>query len=198
MNKKKLIVLPIIAIVVAMFGIFIMGASPASGVWKVTDKEDHDVSEFFKGDPIADPGLDLTVVPGLVADIEAKGMKPSNFKFKCAYNVYQDETRLADYSLADHNPHKVYFKVTLAANEYAIVIHKSSIDGSYTFNICMGPTNEVYIGNINDFSPFFVYVGAPTTSPQTGEFAPAYIAMISVALISCGAIFAIRAKKASK
>ena len=197
MNKKKLIVLPIIAIVVAMFGIFVMGASP-SGVWKVTDKTDADVSKFFKGDPMADPQLDLTVIPGLVDELKAKGMEPSNFKFKCAYNVYRDEERAPDYQLADHNPHKVYFTVTLAANEYAIVVHKSSIDGSYTFNICMGPTNEVYIGNINDFSPFFVYVGAPTTSPQTGEFAPAYIAMISVALISCGAIFAIRAKKASK
>ena len=197
MNKKKLIVLPIVAIVVAMFGIFVMGASP-SGVWKVHDKEGVDVSAFFKGDPLADPQLDLTVIPGLVAELEAKGMEPSNFKFKCAYNVYRDIERAPDYQLAEHNPHTVFFNVTLAANEYAIVVHKSSIDGSYTFNICMGPTSEVYIGNINDFSPFFVYVGAPTTSPQTGEFAPAYIAMISVALISCGAIFAIRAKKASK
>ena len=196
MNKKKLLVLPIIAIVVAMFGISVMAASPCTGTWHVKDKDGTDVCEYFKGDAISDPGLDLSVVPGLVADIEAKGMKAKDFKFKCAYNVYRDN--LIEYDLAGRNPHTVYFDVTLAANEYAIVIHKSSIDGSYTFNIVTGPATEVYIGGITDFSPFYVYVGAKSTSPQTGDFAPAYIAMISVALISCGAIFAIRAKKATK
>jgi hypothetical protein len=198
MNKKKLIVLPIVAIVVAMFGISVMAMSPCSGRWHVHDKTDKDVCEYFQGFPLSDPQLDLTVVPGLASQIEALGMEPKNFKFNCAYDVHQDTSTLADYSITEHNAHTVFFEVTLAANEYAIVIHKSLFDGTYTYNICKGPTSQVFIKNITDFSPFFVYVGAPETSPQTGEFAPAYIAMISVALISCGAIFAIRAKKASK
>ena len=195
MNKmKKLVVMPIIAVIVAMLGISVMAASPCSGVWHVVDKNGTDVCEYFKGNEMSNPNWDLSAIPGLRADVEAKGLKVENLKFKAGYEVYRDDT--VEYQLADHNPHTVYFPVSLAANEYAIVVHKG-ING-FAFNICTGPVSEVYIKGINDFSPFAIYVGSPTTSPQTGDFAPAYIAMISVALISCGAIFAIRAKKATK
>ena len=196
MNKmKRLIVMPIIAVIVAMLGISVMAASPCSGVWHVVDKDGTDVCEFFQGHEMSNPNWDLSAIPGFKAAIEAKGLKVENLKFKAGYEVYQDPTR-TDYDLAGRNPHTVYFPVSLAENEYAIVVHKGQ--NGFAFNICTGPLSEVYISGINDFSPFAIYVGSPTTSPQTGDFAPAYIAMISVALISCGAIFAIRAKKASK
>ena len=196
MNKKKLLALPIIGIIVALMGISVMAASPATGVWKVYDRDNIDQSLNFKADPISDPGLDLTTIPGLKADIEAKGLKASDFKFKLGYDVYQDPATYSTYDISYHNSHTVFFTVTLAANEYAIVIHRDA--GGYQFNIVTGPCTEVSISGINNFSPFYVYVGAKSTSPQTGDFAPAYIAMISVALISCGAIFAVRAKKATK
>lgn len=196
MNKKKLFALPIVAIVVALLGISVMAASPATGVWKVFDRDNIDQSLNFKGDPISDPGLDLTVISGLKADIEAKGLKVSDFKFKIGYEIYQDPATYSTYSIADHNSHKVYFDCALSATEYAIVIHRDA--GGYQYNIVTGPCSEVSISGINNFSPFYVYTGAKSTSPQTGDFAPAYIAMISVALISCGAIFAVRAKKATK
>lgn len=195
MNKmKKLVVMPIIAVIVAMLGISVMAASPCSGVWHVVDKDGTDVCEYFKGHQIADQGWDLSSVPGLKAACEAKGIPFNKLKFKDAYWVERDET--VPYDLEGRNPHTVYFPVSLAANEYAVVIHQGKY--GFAFNICMGPVPEVYIGDINDFSPFEIFTYSPTTSPQTGDFAPAYIAMISVALISCGAIFAIRAKKASK
>lgn len=195
MNKmKKLIVMPIIAVIVAMLGISVMAASPCSGVWHVVDKDGTDVCEFFQGNEMANPNWDLSKVPGLEAAIKAKGLEIKDLKFKAGYEVYRDER--VEYDLTGRNPHTVYFPVSLAANEYAIVIHQG-VNG-FAFNICTGPVSEVYIKGISDFSPFAIYVGSPTTSPQTGDFAPAYIAMISVALISCGAIFAIRAKKASK
>ena len=196
MNKKKLLAMPIVAVVVAMLSIFVMAASPVTGVFEVHDKNDDDQSKEFVGVEIADPGINFSVVPGLVADIEAKGLKVSDFKYKIGYEVTQDPN--STYDIANGNPHTVYIKVNLAADEYAIVIHKSSVNGSFTFNIVTGPASKVSIGGINDFSPFYVYVGSKSSSPQTGDFAPVYIAMISVALISCGAIFAVRAKKASK
>lgn len=195
MSKKRLLALPIIAIVVALFGVSVMAASPCSGSWHVHDKDNIHVNQFFKGDPIANPNLDLSTVSGLKAAVEAKGCKLSDFTFKAAYDVYRDTT--VEYDLAGRNSHTVLFEVTVAAGQHVIVIHKTGAN-SYDFAIDEYSEGLVCISGVTSFSPFYIYVGAPATSPQTGDFAPAYIAMISVALISCGAIFAIRAKKATK
>ena len=195
MNKKKFLILPIVTIVLSLFSISVLGASPCSGVWHVEDKNGVDVCEYFQGEEMADPGWDLSKVPGLKEAVEAKGVPFETLKYKVGYEVHRD-TRV-DYDLEGRGPHRVYFPIPLAADEYAIVVHKGA-NGFY-FEICLGPAHEVYINNISDFSPFGIYAGKTTaSSPQTGEYAPAYIAMISVALVSCGAIFAIRAKKASK
>ncbi len=195
MSKKRLLALPIVAIVVALFGVSVMAASPCSGSWHVHDKDNIHVNQFFKGDPIANPNLDLSTVSGLKAAVEAKGLKLSDLTFKAAYDVYRDTT--VEYDLAGRNSHTVLFEVTVAAGQHVIVIHKTG-DNSYDFAIDEYNEGLVCISGVTSFSPFYIYVGAPETSPQTGDFAPAYIAMISVALISCGAIFAIRAKKATK
>ena len=195
MSKKRLLALPIVAIVVALFGVSVMAASPCSGSWHVHDKDNIHVNQYFKGDPIANPNLDLSTVSGLKAAVEAKGCKLSDFTFKAAYDVYRDTT--VEYDLAGRNSHTVLFEVTVAAGQHVVVIHKTG-DNTYDFAIDEYNEGLVCISGVTSFSPFYIYVGAPATSPQTGDFAPAYIAMISVALISCGAIFAIRAKKATK
>ena len=195
MSKKRLLALPIVAIVVALFGVSVMAASPCSGSWHVHDKDNIHVNQFFKGDPIANPNLDLSTVSGLKAAVEAKGLKLSDLTFKAAYDVYRDTT--VEYDLAGRNSHTVLFEVTVAAGQHVVVIHKTG-DNTYDFAIDEYNEGLVCISGVTSFSPFYIYVGAPATSPQTGDFAPAYIAMISVALISCGAIFAIRAKKATK
>ena len=195
MSKKRLLALPIVAIVVALFGVSVMAASPCSGSWHVHDKDHIHVNKYFKGDPIANPNLDLSTVSGLKAAVEAKGLKLSDFNFKAAYDVYRDTT--VTYDLAANNPHTVLFEVTVAAGQHVVVIHKTG-DNTYDFAIDEYNEGLVCISGVTSFSPFYIYVGAPENSPPTGDFAPAYIAMISVALISCGAIFAIRAKKATK
>ena len=195
MNKKRLLVFPIICVIVAMMGISVMAASPCSGSWHVHDKDNIHVNQYFKGDPIANPNLDLSTVSGLKAAVEAKGCKLSDFTFKAAYDVYRDTS--VDYDLAGRNSHTVLFEVTVAAGQHVIVIHKTGAN-SYDFAIDEYNEGLVCISGVTSFSPFYIYVGAASTSPQTGDFAPASIAMISVALISCGAIFAIRAKKATK
>ena len=195
MSKKRLLIFPIAAIVISMLSISVLAASPCSGVWHVEDKNGVDVCEYFQGEEMENPGWDLSLVPGLKDTVEAKGVPFDTLRYKVGFEVHRD-TRV-DYDLAGRGPHRVYFPVPLAEDEYAIVVHKGS--SGFYFEICMGPAHEVYIDNIYDFSPFGIYAGKTTTpSPQTGEYAPAYIAMISVALVSCGAIFAIRAKKASK
>ena len=195
MNKKRLLVLPVICVIVAMMGISVMAASPCSGSWHVHDKAHNHVNQYFKGDPIPNPNLDLSTVSGLKAAVEAKGLELSDFTFKSAFDVYRDTT--VTYDLAANNPHTVLFEVTVAAGQHVIVIHETGAN-SYDFAIDEYDEGLVCISGVTSFSPFYIYVGGPTNSPQTGDFAPAYIAMISVALISCGAIFAIRAKKATK
>lgn len=195
MSKKRLLALPIVAIVVALFGVSVMAASPCSGSWHVHDKAHNHVNQYFKGDPIANPNLDLSTVSGLKAAVEAKGLKLSDLTFKSAFDVHRDTT--VEYDVAGNNPHTVLFEVTVAAGQHVVVIHKTG-DNSYDFAIDEYDEGLVCISGVTSFSPFYIYVGAASTSPQTGDFAPAYIAMISVALISCGAIFAIRAKKATK
>ena len=195
MNKKRLLALPIICVIVAMMGISVMAASPCSGSWHVHDKDHIHVNKYFKGDQKPNPNLDLSTVSGLKAAVEAKGCKLSDFSFKAAYDVSRDTT--VDYDLAGRNSHTVLFEVTVAAGQHVIVIHEKSAN-SYDFAIDEYNEGLVCISGVTSFSPFYIYVGAPENSPPTGDFAPAYIAMISVALISCGAIFAIRAKKATK
>ena len=195
MSKKRLLALPIVAIVVALFGVSVMAASPCSGSWHVHDKDHIHVNKYFKGDPKPNPNLDLSTVSGLKAAVEAKGCKLSDFTFKAAYDVYRDTS--VEYDLAGRNSHTVLFEVTVSAGQHVIVIHKTGAN-SYDYAIDEYSEGLVCISGVTSFSPFYIYVGAASTSPQTGDFAPAYIAMISVALISCGAIFAIRAKKATK
>ena len=195
MNKKRLLALPVICVIVALMGISVMEASPCSGSWHVHDKAGNHVNKYFKGDPYPNPNLDLSTVSGLKEAVEAKGLELSDFTFKSAFDVYRDNS--VSYDVAANNPHTVLFEVTVAAGQHVIVIHKTG-GNSYEFAIDQYSEGLVCIGGVTSFSPFYIYVGAPETSPQTGDFAPAYIAMISVALISCGAIFAIRAKKASK
>jgi len=195
MNKKRLLALPIICVIVALMGISVMAASPCSGSWHVHDKAGNHVNQYFKGDPISNPNLDLSTVSGLEAAVKAKGLELSDFTFKSAFEVYRDNS--VSYDLAANNPHTVLFEVTVAAGQHVIVIHKTG-GSSYDFAIDEYDEGLVCISGVTSFSPFYIYVGGPTNSPQTGDFAPAYIAMISVALISCGAIFAIRAKKATK
>lgn len=195
MNKKRLLALPIICVIVAMMGISVMAASPCSGSWHVHDKAHNHVNQYFKGDPMPNPNLDLSTVSGLKAAVEAKGLELSDFTFKSAFDVYRDNS--VSYDLAANNPHTVLFEVTVAAGQHVIVIHETGAN-SYDFAIDEYDEGLVCISGVTSFSPFYIYVGGPTNSPQTGDFAPAYIAMISVALISCGAIFAIRAKKATK
>ncbi len=195
MNKKRLLVLPVICVIVAMMGISVMAASPCSGSWHVHDKAHNHVNQYFKGDPMPNPNLDLSTVSGLKAAVEAKGLDLSDFTFKSAFDVYRDNS--VSYDLAANNPHTVLFEVTVASGQHVIVIHEKSAN-SYDFAIDEYDEGLVCISGVTSFSPFYIYVGGPTNSPQTGDFAPAYIAMISVALISCGAIFAIRAKKATK
>ena len=189
MNKKRLLALPVICIVVAMIGMAVMAASSSKG-FKVLDADDQDISNLFDGTVLS--GTDLNSVSGLQDKLTAanKDLKIADLKFVVGYDITPN-VQLSD--VDEPFPHKVIIPCDIGENEYAALIH----DG-VCVAVVKGKLTEVVFDGITGYSPFLVYKATVKTSSQTGEYAAPYIVMISTALVACGAIFAIRAKKATK
>lgn len=191
MNKRKIIALPLIVVmIVAMMGFTVLaaGGSATSGV-KVYESDGTDVTSGFHAENVT--GIDLSKVSGLQAKIDKVNnkLKVKDFKFKVGYEIQGSKGTA---------PWKVVFtSYKPSKNEVCIMIHEKSA-GNYDVQVFKGTGNYAAMTNVNGFSPFYLYTAKAKSSAQTGDFAPAYIAMISVALISLGAIFAVRAKKATK
>jgi hypothetical protein len=196
MNMKKILAMPILCVVVAMLGVAVMAASP-SRTFKVTlDYGTYESKEqYFHGDPITSTSFKVSDIPGIDAELAAKDkdLKASAFSYLVGYDVEPN----AGYG-ATEGPYRVYITADIGANDYAVIVHLDDNGDLDKYEIVKGAASEIYIGGINSFSPFLVFKATVKASAQTGEYAAPYIIMISVALVSCGAIFAIRAKKATK
>ena len=195
MKMKRLLAMPIMCLVVAMLGVAVMAASP-SRTFKVTNKDDKRVDPEFHGDPITSTSFKVSDIPGIDAELAAKDkdLKASAFSYLVGYDVEPNDPN----HTFSEAPYRVYITADIGANDYAVVVHLDDNGNLDTYEIIKGATSEVSVGGINSFSPFLVFKATVKASAQTGEYAAPYIIMISVALVSCGAIFAIRAKKATK
>ncbi len=197
MNMKKILAMPIMCVVVAMLGVAVMAASP-SRTFKVTlDYGNYDSRETeFHGDAINSTSFKVSDIPGIDAELAAKDkdLKASAFSYLVGYDVEPNDP---SHTFAEA-PYRVYITADIGANDYAVIVHLDDNGNLDTYEIIKGATSEVSIGGIKSFSPFLVFKATVKASAQTGEYAAPYIIMISVALVSCGAIFAIRAKKATK
>lgn len=201
MSKRKLLVLPLIVVVlVSVFGLSVMAAgngSPTNDGFKVYDKSGSDVTSHFSGTQYTG-SVDITKDPKIqekINKINSK-LKPGDFKTK-VFGV--DIEKKAGDSNQGTSPWKVLITSTVKTDEVGIVAHKKD-DGSVECRVFKGTGKNTcaYITDVTDFSPFVLYTAKVTTSAKTGDFAPAYIALISVALLTCGAVFAVFAKKESK
>jgi len=205
--KKKFLILPIVAIVVAMFGVAVFAKTETSGFTRGSQQNwitiydgagknitddcemkpiDFDGVTFFESDSEAE-----SVIPGITAKISAvdSKLKASDFKGYVAYyiNGYTDETLSA-------GPYKVTINSPVGANEVYILVHSAG-DGVNEYSIAKGGKPTI---TVDGFSPFYVFTATSMTSPVTGDYAPLYIALASVSLLACGAFFAVQAKKSSK
>jgi hypothetical protein len=196
MKMKRILAMPIMCLVVAMLGVAVMAASPSQSFKVHKDVTDEDKSQYFHGTSISSTTFKVTDIPGIDSALSAKDkdLKASDFSYLVGWDVEPNDP--AD-KLLD-KPYRVFITADIGANDYAIVVHLHDDGTLDTYEIIKGATSEVSIGGINDFSPFLVFKATVKASAQTGEYAAPYIIMISVALVSCGAIFAIRAKKATK
>lgn len=194
MSKRRLFLIPLIVVLlVSLMSITVFAGSPTAGfkVFQNNGSSDADeISEQFESKN-AKP-IDLTEVPGLQAKINEVNskLKVSNFKFKSGYDIELKGN-------GGTKPWRIYLTDYKVPSGYVgIVLHKNGND--YDIKVFKGNGTYGYIDDITSASPFFVYSAKLNTSAQTGDFAPAYVAMVALALMSCGTIFAIRAKRAGK
>ena len=198
MSKKKLMILPIIAVVVAIMGLNVWAVPGSQQNWVKVYAGDKDITAEFDitqrttfDDFKIQDDMDA-LCAGVTAKIKSydSNLKPDDFKAYVGYDITPKDT-----STLTAGPYKVVIKSAVASNEIYIMVHSH---GTEPYLYSMGKGGEPTLSGVTSFSPFYVFTATSKTSPQTGDFAPAYIAMIGVALVSCGAIFAIRAKKSSK
>ncbi len=189
MNKKKLMMVPVVAVVVAMLGVSVLAAAPSSPS-KYVKVEDADKNTVAATVTESSETVDLTKIDGL-----ADKVKAINSEAKL-----EDATRVVGYDVSATSPNKpftVTVYTSIGANEIGILVHKLANGSVEVLDVEKGAV-ESLSGTVDGFSPFLVYKIAVTSSAQTGEYVTPYIVMISVALVACGAVFAVRAKKATK
>lgn len=192
MSKKRLLIIPIMAIIVAVMGISVFAGSPSVGI-DVRDKDGNNVtSEFTTKDG---KKIDLTDIKGLQGEIDKVNnkLKVKDFKYIIGYDVEPDVG-----NSLNKGPYKVTFANNTVKTGYVgIVVHQLD-DGSYEYRVFKGTGSLAYISGVKSFSPFCLYIAKPSSSAQTGDYAPVYIAALGVLLLSGGVFFAIKAKKATK
>lgn len=188
MSKKKLMILPIVAIIIAFMGISVFAGSPSKG-FKVEDNNGNDITGYFEGSTCSK--IDLSTIDGLQKKIDAVNnkLKVKDFKHVVSYDIQPKAGVNIDY------PCKVTILEKISKGNVGIVVH----DGRTTdVRVFKGSGSYATISGIKSFSPFSVYYAKPSSSPQTGDYAPVYIATIGAVLLLGGVFFAIRARKATK
>ena len=167
--NKKFMALPVIGIVVAMLGASVFAASPSTGI--LVKATAGDGTDLLTEDPTHGK---IVIVDG------------------------QDDQNVMGKKGTD----------LISADLINSTVNNSKFDAS-SFTVVKVFDAHYEVGGVptalpadfvvqNSLSPFAIIKATAATSAQTGEYAGAYIIMVAVALTACGAVFAIRAKKASK
>ena len=186
MNKKRLMALPVVCVVVAMIGASVMAAGSAQKNFKVTDEAGTDITKDYSGDAFStDVKLSSLGIDGLEDAVKSANSeaKIDDAEVVVAYNIKEDVAHTGKKTVE-------ILGVSGNASDVFVLVHEDA-QGNLEYAIGTSIT-------VSTVSPFVVYKIAVTSSAQTGEYATPYIVMISVALLACGAVFAVRAKKATK
>lgn len=187
MNKKRLMALPVVCVVVAMIGASVMAAGSATKAFKVEDKDGNDITKLYDGTETT-CAYDITEDSWDFLDDDIKDVnseaKRADAKLVAAYVID------ANSAVPAGNKTVTFLGLEANAGDVFVVLHEGG-----NFEITVGSDPVIVV---SDCSPFYVFKISVQSSAQTGEYATPYIAMISVALLACGTVFAVRAKKATK
>ena len=204
MNRKKLLVLPVVMVVLtAFFSFTVMAADsddPTHTGFRVYQNNglngsDDDVTSHFDCG-IYSNNIDITKDSSLQSKLKEidKNLKPSDFTNR----VSGMDIKPKDGDTGS-GPWKVLLTIPVDTDEIGIVAHQKE-DGSVVCRVFKGTGNSTcaYIEDVKDFYPFVLYTSKTANTARAGFFASPYVALFSVALISCGVMFAISAKKSPK
>lgn len=188
MNKKRLMALPIVCVVVGLLGASVMAAGSASKGFTVTDANGNDVTSNYDGTSVSGTAYDVSVDEDWDwLDDEIAAVNSEAKRADAELVAYYD---ISAKGASNGNVTITFTGLEANAGDVFIVFHES---GDYEYSVSSDPSITV-----SSCSPFMVYRIAVSSSAQTGEYAAPYIVMVSVALVACGAVFAVRAKKATK
>jgi hypothetical protein len=204
MIKKLSMTLPVVGVIIALFGTAVFAATPEPGSDdpSAEGKLVNIVAVSSDGTDVSNNisvgESDRTEVLGLsLTELEVSGFTPDSSKgFKEADYVVVD---VFDVSYVDGGV-ETEFDGTFDADR---VFSSSPKDDVVTFHYNDGVweqsgTGDGTLAHIHStsLSPFIVAKASVNTSAPAGQYASPYIIMIAVALIALGAIIIIRAKKA--
>lgn len=200
MVKKISMILPVVCLVVALFGTAVLAADP---------DEPSAESRLVNVVAVNTEGIDVSsnivvgesdqkdVLGSSLSDLEITGFTPDPSKgFKEPDYVVVD---VFDISYVDDGAEED-FEGTFDADK---IFSSSNKDDVLTFHYKDGVWEQCGTGDgtlahihSTSLSPFIIAKASVNTSAPSGQYASPYIVMIALALIALGAIIIIRAKKA--
>ncbi|SCW59372.1 hypothetical protein SAMN02910456_02060 [Ruminococcaceae bacterium YRB3002] len=190
---KKLMTLPVIGVVVAMLGASVFAASPTPGAIKAVDASGKDLGDKIV---ITRNTSEQGVKGKTLADI---GLEAGNKDFKDSEFTVVEELDISVNTAAGWTLADIEFPiaVTIDPGTSGDAIVGAHYTGKWG-ELVSGSSSEITLKAESTLSPFLIAKASASSSAQTGEYAGAYIVMVAVALVAAGAVFAVRAKKATR
>lgn len=206
--KKTFAALPTMAVVVSMFAASVFAASPTAGTkpisvsgggYSVDDIiiiEDEDL-EGVDGEKATDLGFSAKElqkeVDKIDSSIDAKDLEVFYTFGAYLKSDYTGSGHEATVDLGDD----VTIRVSCDSESTDAVLVFHYVDDEWEIVGKADSTSSVKF-TVDSLSPFAVAKASAESSAQTGDYAGTYIIMVAAALVAAGAVFAIRAKKATR
>ena len=209
--KKALMTLPVIGIVVAMLGASVFAASPSAGTHPISAVGTKSGIDYTSRIIIID-GEDLLNVNGKKAtdlgisksDLQSEVDKINDkvdaselevvhtfgAYFSSAYDTYGPSIEC--HSFGPNDPLAIRVSYSSSSDDVILVLHFEN--GAWKIVGNADTTSSVKF-TVTSLSPFAIVKASPASSAQTGEYASPYLVMVASALVACGALFMIHAKK---
>ena len=197
MNKKRLLALPVVCVVVAMIGASVMAAGSAAKNFKVEDEAGNDITKnysyddyrsTYSDDEVAEIVKSMTEDDELVSKVAAVNDKANvaDADLVIMYDINEDVVTAGKKTVT-------FTGLSSNAGDVFVIVHFSYTTGQAEYVVSDSP-----VITVSDWSPFAVFRIAVTSSAQTGEYATPYIVVLAGALGACGAVCVVRAKKATR
>jgi len=197
MNKKRLLALPVVCVVVAMIGASVMAAGSAAKNFKVEDEAGNDITKnysyddyrsTYSDDEVAEIVKSMTEDDELVSKVAAVNDKANvaDADLVIMYDINEDVVTAGKKTVT-------FTGLSSNAGDVFVIVHFSYTTGQAEYVVSDSP-----VITVSDWSPFAVFRIAVTSSAQTGEYATPYIVVLAGALVACGAVCVVRAKKATR